>query len=133
MNILIALNGPVNKHRTCIFEPFPGENDRESLDVVLHASPAFGPCDDPRCSPRYLPITPLVSAVSATGPCALGGVLPLCYVHVHTISKSNSTCLALPTPLVRVFLFSGCLFASPEGRGIVEYRIYSSHGVAHAY
>jgi len=32
MNILIALNGHVNKHRACIFEPFPGENDRESLE-----------------------------------------------------------------------------------------------------
>ena len=32
MNILIALNGHVNKHRTCIFEPFPGENGRELLE-----------------------------------------------------------------------------------------------------
>ncbi|SRR6266851_7897884 len=140
MNILIALNGHVNKHRTCIFDPFRERtivNHLRSVVLPAPASSAFGPCDDPRCSPRQLPITPWISAVSAMGALCtwwrVAIVLRAPSDHVHTFAKSNSTCLALPTPLVRVFLFSGCLFALPDGRGVVEYRIYSSHGVAHAY
>jgi hypothetical protein len=129
MNILIALNGHVNKHRTCIFDPSPGENDRESLER----------CPTRKSGVRAVRRSAMFPSVT---PDNTLGLRSLRYGALCTWWRVAIVLRARPYNFQIEFYVPGFTNASgacflvfwvPEGRGVVEYRIYSSHGVAHAY